>query len=532
MKKQLCLLLALLCLANAASLTSCSDAATQETETPVSDGTDLSDPGAVETVEETEARILPNLPEVTYDGAAFRFYSWDHQNWRVWDDIWVAELNGEPINDAVFNRNQIIEEKYDVTIQFTYDEYTAYEENLGNYTDPNVLMDQYSADALRFVMLSSPVLAGEDSWEVVLSMGHCIPRLYASNVFYNLHDLEYIDFDQPWWDQNCVESFTLAGYMPFTVSDMIILDKAVASATFYNKQIAENHQLGSLYDLVYEGTWTIAKMIELGEIVSNDVDGDGVRTDNDLYGLVSGDDPVYMLFHSAGGRYITKDDQGYPQLSFESEHNFTAIKYYLEELMYNENLTCNNAFKDDRLDATKMFIQDHGLFMMSALKATDSLREMEADFGILPVPKYQEEQENYSSSVSVFGGNLISVPLTCQSLEMTGVLLEAMSAESMYTLIPAFYDSVLKEKSARDQASIDMLDIIINNMVFDVGDFYNLADFPDYFLRITGSAAHLGRDQRTSDIASFWASKKGNVTGKLKQLVKILDTWNAMTEAP
>lgn len=34
--------------------------------------------------------------------------------------------------------------------------------SLGNYTDPNVLMDQYSADALRFVMLSSPVLAGED----------------------------------------------------------------------------------------------------------------------------------------------------------------------------------------------------------------------------------------------------------------------------------------------------------------------------------------------------------------------------------
>lgn len=34
--------------------------------------------------------------------------------------------------------------------------------SLGNYTDPNVLMDQYSADSLRFLLLSSPVLAGED----------------------------------------------------------------------------------------------------------------------------------------------------------------------------------------------------------------------------------------------------------------------------------------------------------------------------------------------------------------------------------
>ena len=34
--------------------------------------------------------------------------------------------------------------------------------SLGNFTDPNELMDQYSADSLRFLLLSSPVLSGED----------------------------------------------------------------------------------------------------------------------------------------------------------------------------------------------------------------------------------------------------------------------------------------------------------------------------------------------------------------------------------
>lgn len=34
--------------------------------------------------------------------------------------------------------------------------------SLGNFTDPNILMDQYSADSLRFLLLSSPVLSGED----------------------------------------------------------------------------------------------------------------------------------------------------------------------------------------------------------------------------------------------------------------------------------------------------------------------------------------------------------------------------------
>ena len=34
--------------------------------------------------------------------------------------------------------------------------------SLGNYTDPNELMDQYSADSLRFLLLTSPLLNGED----------------------------------------------------------------------------------------------------------------------------------------------------------------------------------------------------------------------------------------------------------------------------------------------------------------------------------------------------------------------------------
>jgi len=34
--------------------------------------------------------------------------------------------------------------------------------SLGNFTDPNELMDKYSADALRFLLLSSPLLSGED----------------------------------------------------------------------------------------------------------------------------------------------------------------------------------------------------------------------------------------------------------------------------------------------------------------------------------------------------------------------------------
>jgi len=507
MKKTISILLAALtALLPLLSLSSCSDGGAPEETAPVSQ-TAPADPSGGENAapDPEETRILPELPEVTYDGADFRMYQWDTNNWHVWDDLWVESLTGEPINDAVFSREVQMEQTYDVKVSLLIDNYLKYEENLRN-----------------------AVTSGEDSWEVVVSMGHDIPRLYPYNVFYNLHDVPYLDFEKPWWNKNCNESFTLAGYMPFTVSDMTILDKGVTAACFFNKNMAADYGLGSLYDNVLENTWTIARMIELGEVVETDLDGNGIRDDNDRYGLVCGDDPVYMLFHSAGGRYISKDEDGYPVLSFQSEYNFTVIPYYLEYVMYDENLTCNNSFKDGRADCVDMFREDHGLFLMKTLSATNSLREMESDFGILPIPKYDSAQDSYSSSVSVFGGNLISVPTTCGHLDMAGVLLEAMAAYSHYTLIPAFYDTVLKEKSARDAESTEMLDIIIAGMVFDVGDYYNLADFPDYFLRITGSAAHLGRDPRTSDIASFWKKKQKIVEADLKKLVKVIDGWKEM----
>lgn len=57
--------------------------------------------------------------------------------------------------------------------------------SLGNYTDPSVLMDQYSADALRFLLLSSPILAGEDFALLDKDVSDIQKRL---NMIWNVYD--------------------------------------------------------------------------------------------------------------------------------------------------------------------------------------------------------------------------------------------------------------------------------------------------------------------------------------------------------
>ena len=462
------------------------------------------------TPEETEApRIEPELPDITFDGKDFRFYQYkNHETYPRFDEIWVETENGEPINDAVYRRNSIIQEKYDTKITFSTDEYMTFMDNVKKY-----------------------VRSSEDVYDIILPMGHCVAQMYTSNVFYNLHNIEYLDFEKPWWDQNAVESFTLAGYMPFAVSDMLVNDKSETAAIYFNKKLAADYSVGSIYDHVYNNTWTMDKLAELGKMASEDLNGDSKYDDNDRYGLIAGDEAVTAFLYSAGGRFISKDDEGYPVLSFANEYNYTAIQYYLETIMYDEQLTKNNSFVANAKSGTKMFEEDQGLFLFGMLGTTQDLREMTADFGIVPVPKYQASQENYASEAAVFRGSLIAAPITTQNTEMIGVIIEAMSAESMYTVKPAFYNTVLKDKATRDAESVDMLDIIIDNMVFDVGNFYNLAWFSDYFLRITGSVYNSGNKsypQRTSDIASFYAKYEKQLENALKGLIKTIDKWNEM----
>ena len=75
--------------------------------------------------------------------------------------------------------------------------------SLGNYTDPNELMDKYSADALRFLMLSSPVLAGEDFALIDKDVSDTARKL---TMIWNVYDFFTMYAEVDGWDpQNCWE---------------------------------------------------------------------------------------------------------------------------------------------------------------------------------------------------------------------------------------------------------------------------------------------------------------------------------------
>jgi hypothetical protein len=144
---------------------------------------------------------------------------------------------------------------------------------------------------------------------------------------------------------------------------------------------------------------------------------------------------------------------------------------------------------------------------------------MDTDFGILPIPKIFEAADNiYPSTVNVHIACALAIPVTTENIERTTIIMEALAAESKYTLVPAYYEISLRTKHARDEESSEMLDIILANKVIDIGDVYNFADFGTEFYRLAL------RNNR--DLASFFERFEPRVERDIGRMIERFEALN------
>ena len=78
--------------------------------------------------------------------------------------------------------------------------------SLGNYTDPNELMDKFSADSLRFLLLGSPLLNGEDFSLQDKDVGDVARKL---SMVWNMYDFFTMYAEVDGWEFDSTKPFTL-----------------------------------------------------------------------------------------------------------------------------------------------------------------------------------------------------------------------------------------------------------------------------------------------------------------------------------
>ncbi len=397
----------------------------------------------------SEETAYAPLPQTRLNGFAFRFLNND-DSWLTWavNPLDADELNGDVLNDAIWNRNNRIEETYGCTI-----------------TETTLPRPQDH--------IASLVQSGDVGAEVVMLYDETVMDRYISGYILTWEILPYIDFTESCWSLDATETFSAAGKVYAATGSFSLAQTTRSFIQLYNKDLYKDLGLkDDLYQLVREGKWTMDAMLKASVAAVADLNGDGVMDlKNDRFGNCSAVKLYYgALVSGAGVKYVDLDEKG--EVKFALLGNEYALGVLSDILnKHAGNYAFIRPVNDihNGGDSKNMFFNNQLLFKGIALKAVSNYREMESDIGILPFPKYSEEQERYYSLTS--GGTMATLPKTLPqtSFENVGLILEALTRDSEESVVPVYKETLLKSRYARDQGSADMLDIIFTSAMYDIG---------------------------------------------------------------
>jgi len=398
-------------------------------------------------------KITPDLPEVYYDGYKFTVLSMTDEQDYERDDFFAEEFNGDIINDAKYTRNLYVEDKYGVSINTV---------NIKNFSMGNGTNK-----------LKKEISAGNTTYDAAVLSGYDAANSTTGGYLMDLNSMPLLDLSKPWWDQKANEDLTIKNKMFFTTGDISAAAGAAIWATVFNKKLIQDYGVKeNPYELVKSGKWTWDMITKIAKMVSEDLDGNGKMDQHDRFGFITVDDIMQSMINTVGERCAVINAGGEIELSIYNERTVAAYEK-ISELVWDSSITFQTQRVSDAIDIT-MFSNNQALFYSGLFRHMLQFRDMETDFGILPMPKLDESQNEYCNPVNTWWSLFVCVPALQENAERTAVILEALAAESRYTLRPAFYEKSLIGKHTRDEESEEMLDIIFATRVFDFGWYYQI----------------------------------------------------------
>ncbi len=487
MKRFLSIVLAILMLFSSMTLLfSCKDKEEEDEKASGNEGQAMKDDGSIFY---ERAQVSDGLGEYDFGGRPFRIITHYEGEFHVPED---KRNQGNLITDAKFARNETVEKRFNANIELTYS---------GTYAQ----VSEYA---------SKTILAASDEFDLIMGMAIDTGSLVLKDLFLNWYDIENVDFSKPWWSNSNSNELTVDGVCPLAVSDF---NQSAITSTFcyaFNKNLAESYELGNLYDVVLDGKWTFDYLYELidGVYVDN---GNDVRDSGDFYGLAHGNgSSLNTYLWSFDNPICQKDEDGIPELAIKTD-KINGIFSDVYDLIYNTGAVY---FEADAASGasypTDMFLAKKAIFVPTTLLSCSSkeFRDFEDDYGILPYPKYDENQTNYYTMADGFH-TVLAVPKTVKDTEFVGTMVEALSAESWKTVTPTYYEIALKTRYLRDNESKEVLDLIIEGTTYDFGYIYDGWGGFAFSLQRLVSAGN-------SNFESHYNQNRPNARARYKKIVK------------
>ena len=409
------------------------------------------------------------------------------------------ELTGDAVEDAVYERNKAVEERLGVEI--------------------SVIKEETPID--KVIMA---VNGGSTDYDVMVELCWRAAPKFTGNYFYNLRNTEYLDFDKPWWNQSFTDVVTYNDITFGVTGAMVLSLYRRTYVTVFNKDLFKDANQPFLYEHVENGSWTLDKQASLVPLFHRDNGNAQKDMVGDVYGFVSNDfifvDPYWA---SCEVEIIKKNTDGDYEWVFESAKLHDMAEKVLG-LYYGTGDAAYIEHDDYQAEQTVMTVFSGGYAAMGTMVIQmleePAMRQMEQEYGVVPIPKYSEDQKTYYSQMHD-GFTIACLPNTVKSdrADMLSAVLEAMSSVSYRIVRPVYYETTLRTKLAQDPQSAAMMDIIVNNTVIDAGFVYShsMGSFHQGFQQLVDK----GENDAISRYKRMTTSAQRALEGLIRQLDKL-----------
>ena len=433
---------ALFCIALCAAMmmpamVSCADRQEDDTKKPAVSGTNRED-----------TPDTYDFPEEDFDEAEFKFLHYGSNAVDYTDEyIWSENFTGGAIGDAVIERNQLVEDKYNVVV-------TA-EECGGPIGEATKRMQ-----------------AGQCDFDVIYEWGIRTKNAALDSMFYDALDFTDVDMSRSYWVPSANESLTVGGHL-FIFTNMVTMNSlSWADMVYFNKNLMDKLNFDYPYDHVDAGTWTYDLVIEMCTEAEEDVNGDGEMGVEDQFGGFAGHGILGALCSAP----LTQDngDGTYTVITY-TEGMVAAYNQYAKKLASIEHLDYEDVWEagvdisqfESKHKGARFYLfgEDHQLFMGGSIDMSAEFTNMQSDYGVVPSPVNKAGDE-YSCGVDA-NCPIFSMPVQLEDPEMAAIVFDYMAYESERLLLPAYFETTIKTKRMEDVRDYEMLDIVRSTVKYD-----------------------------------------------------------------
>ncbi len=370
----------------------------------------------------------------------------------------------------------------------------------------NVTVEEYLNLQINFVDTGSesknaaedirPLLQAESSeFDAYQLVQHNGIALVVEGWFKNLDDSKYLDFSGEWWAQGFMDNAKINGHNYVMAGDIGVDMVSCAGAIFVNKNMLIENNGEDAYEnlrtMVLDGKWTIDELTKLSKDMYYDLNGNEIVDIDDQFGFLSVQHNIDGFYFGTGATSIERDNEGKAVLTIGNEYSINVMDR-LYRMMHSESPDDygNNAGTTQLYNnlhsptLVQKFADGETLFATGYFYTARNFTDMTDEFAPLPYPKYDVEQKEYHSIIHN-STTIYAISNSCSKYDQTGAAFEVMASLGSQMVVPFYYEQVLKLRYLSEEGDTQLVELIYDSRMSDVGVIFNTTAFfiPRYMIQ-------------------------------------------------